>query len=129
MVLLLSSYIHLRLVGVGDIGVNYGNQYGTRVRKRELKMIRGLLEQVFPKRKAKREIRELAQPVTRADLDRLRVELKETPEEKEELEIYNKWMSMSPKERKEKWIYLSIKQRNRLGRIVSERMTIKAVKK
>ena len=92
-------------------------------------MIRGLLEQVFPKRKAKREIKELAQPVTRADLDRLRVELKETPEEREELEIYNKWMAMSPKERKEKWIYLSIKQRNRLGRIVSERMTIKAVKK
>ena len=92
-------------------------------------MIRGLLEQVFPKRKAKRETKELAQPVTRADLDRLRVELKETPEEREELNIYNKWMSMPPKERKEKWVYLSIHQRNRLGRIVSERMTIKAVKK
>ena len=88
-----------------------------------------MLEQVFPKRKAKRETKELAQPVTRADLDRLRVELKETPEEREELKIYERWMGMTPKERKEKWAYLSIHQRNRLGRIVSERMTIKAVKK
>ena len=92
-------------------------------------MMKGLLEQIFPKRKQKREAKELAKPVTRADLDRLRVELKETPEEKEELKIYERWMSLSPKERKEKWIYLSIKQRNRLSRIVSERMMIKAVKK
>ena len=93
-------------------------------------MIQGLLEQIFPKRKQKREAKEMAQPVTRADLDRLRVELKETPEEKEELAIYNRWMSMSPKERKEKWIYLTIRQRNRLSGIVSERMVIKkAVKK
>ena len=89
-----------------------------------------LLEQIFPKRKKKREAKEMAQPVTRADLDRLRVELKETPEEKEELQIYEKWMSMTPKERKEKWVYLSIHQRNRLSRIVSERIVIKkAVKK
>jgi hypothetical protein len=88
------------------------------------------LDGLFRGRKKKKEAKEQAQPVTRADLDRLRVELKETPEEKEDLKIYSHWMSMSPKERKEKWVYLSINQRNRLSSIVSERMIIKkAVKK
>jgi hypothetical protein len=90
-----------------------------------------ILDGLFFNRKKKKAVKEQVQPITKADLDRLRVELKEMPEEKEELVIYNKWMSMSPKERKEKWVYLSIHQRNRLSRIVSERMTIskKAVMK
>ena len=80
-----------------------------------------LLDDLFPNRIKKKFIKEQSKPATRADLDKLRVELKETPEEKEDLAIYDRWMAMSIKERKEKWIYLSIGQRNRLSRIVSER--------
>jgi len=54
-------------------------------------------------------------------LNRLRVELKETPEEKEELEIYDAWMKLSKEQKKIKWMYFSIRQRNRLSRIISER--------
>jgi hypothetical protein len=63
----------------------------------------------------------MSRPATKADLDRLRIELKETPEEKEDLAIYSKWMGMSKAERKAKWTYLSINQRNRLSRIIAER--------
>jgi hypothetical protein len=80
-----------------------------------------VLDDLFPKRAKKREEKLLSQPATKRDLNRLRVELKETPEEKEELEIYSKWMSLSKEQRKEKWIYLTIRQRNRLSKIVSER--------
>ena len=80
-----------------------------------------VLDDLFPKRAKKREEKLLSQPATKRDLNRLRVELKETPEEKEDLIIYNRWMSLSKAQRKEKWMYFSIKQRNRLSQIISER--------
>jgi alkylated DNA repair dioxygenase AlkB len=87
-----------------------------------------LLDELFANRNkkklAKKMAKEASSPATRADLDKLRIELKETPEEKEDLAIYDKWMSMTMKERKEKWIYLSINQRNRLSRIVNERKAV-----
>lgn len=95
-------------------------------RKRRRKM--SLLDELFANRNKKKLTKQMAKeaskPVTKADLDRLRIELKETPEEKEELQIYNKWMSMSPKEKKNKWMYLSINQKNRLSRIVNERKAV-----
>ena len=87
-----------------------------------------LLDELFANRNKKKLVKKMAKevssPATRADLDKLRIELKETPEEKEDLAIYDKWMSMTMKERKEKWIYLSINQRNRLSRIVNERKAV-----
>jgi len=77
------------------------------------------------KKKRQEEARKLAKPATKADLDKLRVELKETPEEKEELVIYNKWTSLTKEQQKEKWQYLSIRQRNRLSKIVNERRVMK----
>ena len=87
-----------------------------------------LLDELFTNRNKKKLVKKMAKevssPATRADLDKLRIELKETPGEKEDLAIYDKWMSMTIKERKEKWIYLSINQRNRLSRIVNERKAV-----
>ena len=82
---------------------------------------------LYPGRKKKRlqQQQELNKPATKNDIDRLRVELKETPEEKEELAIYNKWISLSKEQQKEKWKYLSIKQRNKLAQIINERMSAK----
>ena len=80
-----------------------------------------VLDDLFPKRAKKREEKLLSQPATKRDLNRLRVELKETPEEKEELEIYAAWMRLNKAQQKEKWMYFSIKQRNRLSQIISER--------
>jgi hypothetical protein len=98
-----------------------------KIKEKEQKpmSIKDSFDNLFGNRKKKQLAKEMAQPVTRADLDRLRVELKETPEEREELAIYNKWISMSLKERKEKWIMLSIDQRNRLSKIVNERRITK----
>jgi hypothetical protein len=87
-----------------------------------------LLDDLFANRNKKKLVKqtakELSAPATKADLDRLRVELKETPEEKEDLEIYSRWISMTTQEKKNKWIYLSINQRNRLSRIVNERKAV-----
>lgn len=83
-----------------------------------------ILDDMFPNRAKKKEVKELSRPATKADLDRLRIELKETPEEKEELAIYSRWMNMSKEERKNKWNYLNINQRNRLSRIIAERSKI-----
>ena len=80
-----------------------------------------LLDDLFPNRAKKKEEKLLSQPATKRDLNRLRVELKETPEEKEELEIYDAWMKLSKEQKKIKWMYISIRQRNRLSRIISER--------
>jgi len=82
---------------------------------------------LYPGRKKKRlqQQQELNKPATKNDIDRLRVELKETPEEKEELAIYNKWISLSKEQQKEKWKYLSIKQRNKLAQIINERRSAK----
>lgn len=77
------------------------------------------------KKKRLQQQQELNKPATKNDIDRLRVELKETPEEKEELAIYNKWISLSKEQQKEKWKYLSIKQRNKLAQIIAERRKTK----
>ena len=77
------------------------------------------------KKKRLQQQQELNKPATKNNIDRLRVELKETPEEKEELAIYNKWISLSKEQQKEKWKYLSIKQRNKLAQIISERRVTK----
>jgi len=79
-----------------------------------------LLSNLFGNKKKKQAEKALAQPATRADLDKLRAELMQTPEEKENLKIYNRWQSLTLKERKEKWKNLTIKQRNRLSSIVVE---------
>ena len=81
---------------------------------------------INPQKKKRNEAaRQLARPATRGDIDKLRVELKETPKEKEELAIYSKWVSLSKSEQKKKWEYLSIKQRNRLTEIINERRVSK----
>ena len=89
-----------------------------------MSLLDGLFTNRNKKKLAKKTAKEAASPATRADLDKLRIELKETPEEKEDLEIYDRWMSMSLKEKKNKWIYLSINQRNRLSKIVNERKAV-----
>lgn len=65
-----------------------------------MSLLDGLFANRNKKKVAKQEVKEASRPATKADLDRLRVELKETPEEKEELEIYDRWMSMTKEERK-----------------------------
>ena len=84
-----------------------------------------LLDDLFSNRKKKQEAKILARPVTKADLDALRTELTKTPEDKEDEQIYKKWMSMPPQEKKNKWVFLSIKQRNRLSKIVEEHKKVK----
>ena len=86
-----------------------------------MSLLDGLFANRNKKKLAKKITKEASSPATKADIDRLRVELKETPEEKEELEIYDAWMKLSKEQKKIKWMYISIRQRNRLSRIISER--------
>lgn len=79
-----------------------------------------LLGNLLGNRRKKQARKASAQLATKADLEALRKELKETPEDKENLEFYKRWQSLKPKERREKWERLTIKQRNRLSHIVAE---------
>ena len=62
-------------------------------------------------------------PVTKDDLEKLREELLETPEDKEDTAIYIKWMTLTKEQQKERFTRLSIRDRNRLSRIVNEKRT------
>jgi hypothetical protein len=60
-------------------------------------------------------------PATKDDLAKLREELLETPEDKEDTAIYIKWMTLTKEQQKERFTRLSIRDRNRLSRIVNEK--------
>ena len=85
-----------------------------------MSLLDGLFTNRNKKKLAKQMVKEASRPATRADIDKLRIELKETPEEKEELQIYEKWISLTKAQQREKWNILTIKDKNKLGRIVSE---------
>ena len=77
---------------------------------------------IFSNRKRNKEekrlVKEDARPVTMADLRQLKDDIL-NPEDEGDVEIYNKWISMTLKERRERWGYLSINNRNRLAAIIS----------